>query len=116
MTRRVAITALIAIGCATSSAASKTKAPPKPKTATAVNLENKRRVPLVTFEIVMPAKGKEPETVVGKIEKPLSGGQSVSVPLLGAKGCVFEARWKFEDVNDVAPVDLCNDAHIILVD
>jgi hypothetical protein len=117
MAMRVAIAALIVIGCAVSSAASKTKAPPlKPRSAAIVDLENKRRVSLVTFEIVMPAKGKKSETVVGKLGKALSGGESASLPLLGAKGCIFEARWKFEDAEDAAPVDLCNNAHIILMD
>ena len=116
MMMRAAIAVLVALGCAASSAASKTKAPLKEKTAAAVNLENKRRVSLVNFEIVMPAKGRKPETIVGKLEKALSAGESVNVPLLGAKGCIFQVRWKFEDANDAAPVDLCNEAHIVLMD
>jgi hypothetical protein len=94
---------------------------PKPRTAplklaAAVNLENKRQVSLLNFEIVMPARDKTPETIVGKLEKPLAAGGAASLPLTGGKGCVFEARWAFEDIKDSGDVDLCNDAHIVLVD
>jgi|APFre7841882630_1041343.scaffolds.fasta_scaffold123947_1 hypothetical protein len=116
MALRAAIAAFVAICFAASSATSKTNKPPNKKTASIVKLENKRHVSLVAFEIVIPAKGKTPETVIGKLERVLSAGESVSFPLLNPKGCVFEARWKFEDANDAAPVDLCSDAHIILVD
>ena len=56
------------------------------------------------------------EKIVGKLDKPLPAGDSVSVRLDKPKGCLFEARWKFEDADDAGPVDLCNDAHIVLVD
>lgn len=91
-------------------------APPPPKLATAVNLENKRPLSLLKFEIVMPARDKAPEVIVVKLEKPLQTGESASLPLTGATGCMFEARWKFEDADDSGAVDLCNDAHIVLVD
>ena len=84
--------------------------------AAAVSLENRRRVSLVSFEIVMPAKGTTPETVVGKLEKPLASGASASFPLVGGKGCAYEARWAFEDMKDASEINLCNDARIVLVD
>ena len=87
-----------------------------PKPAATVNIENKRPVPLLSFEIVTPGKDKEPEVIVGKLEKPLPPGASASFPLEGAQGCAFLARWSFEDIKDSGDVDLCNDAHIVLVD
>ncbi|PPD45532.1 MAG: hypothetical protein CTY15_03870 [Methylocystis sp.] len=90
--------------------------PDSPKLAAAVNLENKRPVSLLNFEIVMPARDKIPEVVVGKLDKPLGAGSAASFPLTGGAGCVFEARWAFEDIKDSGEVDLCNDAHIVLVD
>jgi hypothetical protein len=86
------------------------------KLAAAVNLENKRSVALVNFEIVKPAGDKTPEVVVGKLDKPLVAGGKASFPLNGGDGCIFEARWAFEDFKDAGDVDLCNDAHIVLVD
>jgi hypothetical protein len=117
MSLRLVIAGLLALGSVSPAAGvGKARLAPAPKLAAAVNLENKRLVSLLSFEIVMPAKDKAPETVVGKLEKPLSAGASASLPLTGAKGCLFEARWKFEDANDSGAVDLCNDAHIVLVD
>lgn len=84
--------------------------------AAAVKLENNRRVALLSFEIVMLGKDKAPETIVGRLEKPLVSGASASFPLTGARGCAFEARWAFEDLKESGDVDLCNDAHIVLVD
>jgi hypothetical protein len=116
---RMALAGFLAIGCAAAAIASpknKGKTSTKPDMATAVNLENKRPKPLLIFEIIMSARDSKSDTIVGKLEKPLAAGQSVSVPLVGAKGCVFKARWKFEDVDDVGTVDLCSDAHIVLID
>jgi len=87
-----------------------------PRPTATVNIENKRPVPLLNFEIVMAGKDKEPEVIVGKLEKPLPPGAAASVPLNGAQGCAFLARWSFEDIKDTGDVDLCNDAHIVLVD
>jgi hypothetical protein len=87
-----------------------------PKLAAAVSLENKRQAPLLHFEIVTPARDKLPETIIGKLERPLAPGEAARLPLTGGKGCVFEARWAFEDIKDSGDVDLCNDAHIVLVD
>jgi hypothetical protein len=86
------------------------------KLATAVNLENKRPVALLQFEVVSPARDKTPEIIVGKLEKPLAAGASASVPLSSAEGCAYQARWAFEDFTDIGEVDLCGGAHIILVD
>ena len=122
MSPRLALAGLVALGLATPAlGAAKPRSPPRPKLATAVNLENKRNISLLSFEVVMPgkdlpSKNKTPETIVGKLEKPLGAGESASLPLTGAKGCVFEARWKFADVGDSGAVDLCNDARIVLVD
>ena len=116
MSLRLAIVGVIAVVCAwPATSAAKTRAAPVAKLATAVNLENKRLVSLLTFEIVMTAKGK-PETVIGKLDKPLAAGERASFSLTGAQGCMFEARWKFEDAADSGAVDLCSDAHIVLVD
>ncbi|HEY8138852.1 MAG TPA: hypothetical protein VIF61_13495 [Methylocystis sp.] len=100
-------------------AAPKRGAPPE--TPTAVTLENKRRVALQSFEIVMAGKAYSgsaslAEIIVGKLERPLPGGETVSLTLDKPKGCLFEARWKFEDADDGGAVDLCNGAHIVLVD
>ncbi|MCC3246919.1 hypothetical protein LG047_16615 [Methylocystis sp. WRRC1] len=105
----------LALGGAPASATPKPK-PAAPRPATSVNLENKRPVSLLNFEIVMRAADKTPETIVGKIDKPLAAGASATFPLNGAKGCMFEARWAFEDLKDSGDIDLCNDAHIVLVD
>jgi hypothetical protein len=110
-----AIAGLIAAGVATPDVCGEKPATAL-KLATSVNLENKRRVPLLHFEIVMPGKDKAPEMIVGKLEKPLAAGQAASFPLTGGKGCVFEARWAFEDFRAEGDVDLCNQAHIVLVD
>jgi hypothetical protein len=127
MSPRLALAGLVALGLATPAlGVAKPRSPPRPKLATAVNLENKRNISLLSFEVVMPGedtpsktlpgKDKTPETIVGKLEKPLGAGESASLKLTGAKGCVFEARWKFADVGDSGAVDLCNDARIVLVD
>lgn len=120
MTLRWAIVGVVAVIAASPAAAIKARQSPNTpapaKVAAAVNLENKRPVSLLRFEIVMQGVDKTPETIVGKLEKPLGSGQSASFPLTGATGCLFQARWAFEDINDVGDVDLCNDAHIVLVD
>jgi len=132
MSPRLALAGLVALGLAAPAlGAAKPRSPPRPKLATAVNLENKRNISLLSFEVVMPGedmpgqdlpgkdlpgKDKTPETIVGKLEKPLGAGESASLKLTGAKGCLFEARWKFADVGDSGAVDLCNDARIVLVD
>ncbi len=93
------------------------RAIPPPVLASEVSLENRRKTPLVNFEIVMPGRNKTPEVVVGKIDKPLASGAATKFPLQGASGCAFEARWAFEDkIQDAGDIDLCNDAHIVLVD
>ena len=93
----------------------------KPRTAPAklaqtVDLENQRPVPLKSFEIVMAAKDKTPEAIVGKLDKPLAAGGRMRFPITGARGCRFEARWAFDDAKDSGDVDLCNDAHIVFAD
>lgn len=114
MVWRLAMAGLIAIGFATAAlAARKPKAAPKSKPASVVNLENKRPVSLLTFEIL---NSEDQGKIVGRLEKPLASGHSAKVPLSGANGCVFEVRWKFEDAGDSGSVDLCNDAHIVLTD
>ncbi len=87
-----------------------------PKPAATVNIDNKRPVALLSFEIVMAGKDTKPEVIVGKLEKPLPPGGATSFPLVGAQGCAFLVRWSFEDIKDSGDIDLCNDAHIVLVD
>ncbi len=92
-------------------------APPKAlELAAAVNLENKRPVALLAFEVVMPARAGAPERVIGRLAAPLAAGGAVRLPLSGGAGCEFEARWAFEDFKDAGAIDLCNDGRIILVD
>jgi len=86
------------------------------KRAAVVNLENRRKVTLVKFEIIAPAEKRKPEKVLAAIGKSLGAGDRIDLPLARASGCVFEARWKFEDLEDSGSVDLCTDAHIVLVD
>jgi hypothetical protein len=87
-----------------------------PQRALVVNLENRRKVALTKFEILAPAQKKQPEKIVASLEKALAAGGHADLKLSRAKGCVFEARWKFEDLEDSGSVDICNDAHIVLVD
>lgn len=90
---------------------------PAPTPANEVSLENRRGTPLLNFEIIMPGRDKTTEVVVGRIEKPLASGAATKFPLQGASGCAFEARWTFGDnIRDAGEIDLCNDAHIVLVD
>ena len=75
---------------------------PRPKTPTTVTLENKRRVALQSFEIVTAGKAHSgeaslAETIVGELDKPLPGGEIVSLPLDKPKGRLLEARSRFED-------------------
>lgn len=117
---RMAAAGLVAIcGSVESSAASrrKTSLAGGSKPPSVLNLENKRSVSLLKFEILLPdAKSTEQEHIVGALRAPLAGGQSGKVKLSGVKGCVFEVRWKFEDLADSGSVDLCNDARIVLVE
>lgn len=110
-----AIVGVVAICFCTPAAAAKPR-PGTLKLARAVSLENRRAAPLLNFEIVTPAKDDAPETLVGKLARPLAAGESASFPLNGGTGCVFRARWAFDDIKDSGDVDLCNDAHIVLID
>lgn len=114
MSLRLAIAGVIAIG-GSASAAPKAR-PVAPKLASAVNLENKRPVSLLNFEIVIPAKDAAPEKIVGKLDKPLAAGAAAKFQLRDAKGCLFQARWSYADLKDSGDIDLCSDAHIVLVD
>jgi hypothetical protein len=115
MALRAAVAALLIVACAAPAAA----APKRAKESSGplvVNLENRRKLALTKFEIVAPAVRKMPEKILAKLAAQLAGGGRVDLPVARAKGCVFEARWKFEDLEDSASVDLCTDAHIVLVD
>jgi hypothetical protein len=128
MSPRRASAGFVIFGCALLAFGVAVDAAPKrsPQAPTAVTLENKRRVALQSFEIVMAGKSlagadsarmpSSAEIIVGKLDKPLLAGESVSLQLDKPKGCLFEARWKFEDADDGGAVDLCGDAHIVLVD
>ena len=115
MKLRLAMIGVVAVGVAQAAGATKLRSP-SPKLAQTVNLENQRPVSLKSFEIVMTSRDKTPETVVGKLDKPLAAGARAQFPLIGAKGCLFEARWAFDDAKDSGDVDLCNDAHIVFAD
>ena len=113
--RLAMIGVIAAVGVVQADGAMKPRPAPS-KLALAVNLENHRLVPLKSFEIVMTARNKTSETIVGKIDKPLAAGGHAQFPIAGAKGCLFEARWAFDDAKDSGDVDLCNDAHIVFAD
>lgn len=112
----LAVIGMLALGAGTPVGGAAEPRPMPLKLAAAVDLENKRLVALLDFEIVSPASDRTPETVVGKLEKPLAAGASASLPLSGGDGCLYQARWAFEDFKDAGDVDLCGNAHIILVD
>jgi hypothetical protein len=116
MRATLAIVGLIAAGIGTPVSGAEKPRTTALKLAASVNLENKRPVSLLDFEIIMPGKDKTPETIVGRLDKPLGAGAAASFPLSGGHGCVFEARWAFEDVKDSGEIDLCNEGHIVLVD
>ncbi len=113
--RSAMVGVIAAIGIVQADGATKPRPAPA-KLAQAVNLENRRLVPLKSFEVVMTAKDKASETIVGKIDRPVAAGERAQFPITGAKGCRFEARWAFDDAKDSGDVDLCNDAHIVFAD
>ena len=116
MKQRLAMIGVIAaVGVVQADGATKPRPAPA-KLAQAVNLENRRLVPLKSFEVVMMAKDKTSETIVGKIDKPLAAGDRAQFSITGAKGCLFEARWAFDDAKDSGDVDLCNDPRIVFAD
>jgi hypothetical protein len=110
------IAAVVAVSLWASAAGANRAVSLAPAAAGAVNLENKRRVPLLDFRIVLPAGDRTPEIVVAKLEKPLGPGASASLTVTGVKGCRFQARWTFADFADAGDVDLCGGGRIILVD
>ena len=116
MRLRLAIVGVVAFAAGAPACGAPTARPMAAMLAATVSLENKRQAPLLNFEIVMPARDKATETIVGRLGRPLAAGAAASFPLTGASGCTFEARWAFEDVKDSGDVDLCNDARIVLVD
>jgi hypothetical protein len=116
MKLRLAMVGVIAaVGVVQAVGATKLRPTPS-KLAQAVNLENRRLVPLKSFEIVMTAKDKTSETIVAKIDRPVAAGDHAQFPITGAKGCLFEARWAFDDAKDSGDVDLCNNARIVFAD
>ncbi|MCX7899675.1 MAG: hypothetical protein N2444_06280 [Methylocystis sp.] len=86
------------------------------KSVKSVSLENKRHVALQRFEVVMSAANPARTIVVGRLDRPLQAGEKARLALIGAKGCVFEARWAFDDIKDFGDVDLCGGGHIVLAD
>lgn len=120
MISHLALAGLMTIGCATAALAgpkSQGKPDSKASSASLVNLENKRPVSLLTFEIILPGAEKpDKEQIVAKLVKPLAAGRSIKLRLGRSNGCMFDVRWKFEDAGDVGSVDLCKDAHIVLTD
>lgn len=120
MISHLAVAGLILVGCATAAlAAQKSKGTlgSNAKSAALVDLENKRPVSLLAFEIILPGAEKpDQEVIVAKLGKPLAAGRSAKLRLDKSSGCVFDVRWKFEDAGDMGSVDLCKDAHIVLTD
>ena len=93
-------------------AATPTKAK-KPKPPAAVEIVNQRSVSLEAFTI---AAADKPDKPLAKLKKPIAGGAKAKLPIAKAKGCAFLATWKFEDADDKAEVDLCNDPKVVLTD
>ena len=120
MNLRLAWTFVMLLCCGWEAAVAATPPPTKrnatPRAPPSVTLENKRHVPLQSFEIVQVGSLTNKETSVGRLEKPLAAGETIDLELVKPKGCQFEARWKFEDAEDSGVLDLCNDPHIVLVD
>jgi hypothetical protein len=90
-----------------------------------LQIENARKVALLTFEIVVApadtspktsAKPAKPQKPVLKLEKPLQPGEKTTAKISGAKGCAYLVRWTFEDAGDEGPIDLCHDPKIVLTD
>jgi hypothetical protein len=63
----------------------------------------------------MTAKDETPETICGKLDKPLAAGGRMQFHPTGA-GPRLQARWSFNDVTDSGDVDLCSNAHIVFAD
>ncbi|MDE2578650.1 MAG: hypothetical protein KGL46_07605 [Hyphomicrobiales bacterium] len=78
-----------------------------------VSIINQRSVSLTSFEI---AGAGEDGKVIARLAKPLGAGKKASLPLRGANGCEFVARWQFEDAGDEANINLCHDPKIVLTD
>jgi hypothetical protein len=112
----LAMVGVLAVAIGAQAAGVPTTRPIALKLATSLDLENKRPVALLNFEIILPARDKTPERVIGKLDKPLAAGDAIRLPLTGGAGCAYQARWAFEDFQDAGDVDLCNDARIVLVD
>lgn len=121
MILRLAVAGLTVIGCATGAGAeqgSKETLSSKHKSVSLLDLENKRPVSLLVFEVTLPPGAEKPDQhkVVAKLDRPLAPGRSVKLRLAKQGVCVFDIKWKFEDAGDVGSVDLCRDAHIVLTD
>jgi hypothetical protein len=116
LSKRSAIAAMTVLTLCASTADAHRSESMAPALAAAVNLENKRQVPLLDFQIVIPGKDRTAEVIVAKLEKPLAAGATAKLPVTGVAGCHFEARWAFEDFSDAGEVDLCGGGRIVLVD
>lgn len=104
----LAVLALVAAGAADAAPRAK-----KPRAPSSIELINQRALPLETFAL---ATMEAPDKPLAKISKPLAPGAKIRLRVVRAKGCLFVARWKFEDAGDEAEVDLCNDPKIVLTD
>lgn len=85
----------------------------KPRPPAAVEVINQRSVNLEAFTL---AAADKPDKPLAKLKKPIAGGAKAKLPIAKAKGCAFLATWKFEDADDKAEVDLCNDPKVVLTD
>ena len=85
----------------------------KPRPPVAVEVVNQRSVKLEAFTL---AAADKPDKPLAKLAKPVAGGAKAKLPIAKAKGCAFVATWKFEDADDKAEVDLCNDPKVVLTD
>lgn len=120
MMSHLAVAGLMAIGYATAAGAAQKSRGTHASNSGSVSLldlENKRPVSLLAFEVSLPgAETPNQKQIVAKLQKPLAAGRSVKLRLGKSSGCVFDIRWKFEDADDAGSVDLCKDAHIVLTD
>lgn len=122
MIARLAAAALMTFGCATDASAAPRRRDAQAARAGAASgsslkLENKRRVSLLDFEVILPgASTPQAAKIVARLTEPLAAGGSIDLPLGDMGGCLFDVRWRYEDLGDAGSVDLCEDAHIVLTD
>lgn len=87
----------------------------KPANATSVVVTNLRQVPVIDLTISTPT-----DTPVGvaRITKPLAPGKSITLPIKGKRGCLFNVVGNYEgdEPFDAEGIDFCADKTLRLTD